>query len=63
MKELMKYLKGHEKETILAPLFKLLEALMDLLVPLVVANIINVGIENQDSASIMHISAMSKTES
>lgn len=54
MKELMKYLKGHEKETILAPLFKLLEALMDLLVPLVVANIINVGIENQDSASIMH---------
>lgn len=54
MKELMKYLKGHEKETILAPLFKLLEALMDLLVPLVVANIINVGIANHDTASIMH---------
>ena len=54
MKELMKYLKGHEKETILAPLFKLLEALMDLLVPLVVANIINVGIANHDTSSIMH---------
>ncbi len=44
MKKIVKYLKGYEKETILAPLFKMLEAFFDLLVPLVVADIIDVGI-------------------
>ena len=48
MKDLMKYFKGHEKETILAPSFKLLEALFDLLVPIVVARIINIGIAEKN---------------
>jgi ABC-type multidrug transport system fused ATPase/permease subunit len=49
MKMLMKYLDEHRKHAILAPLFKLLEALMDLCVPLVVAKIINIGIANHDT--------------
>jgi ATP-binding cassette subfamily B multidrug efflux pump len=44
MKKLAVFLKGYEKETILAPLFKMLEAFFDLLVPLVVADIIDIGI-------------------
>ena len=42
MKRLLKYLKGYEKETILAPLFKMLEATFELIVPLVVAGIVDV---------------------
>lgn len=41
MKRLLKYLKKYRKESILAPLFKLLEALMDLMVPLIVAYVID----------------------
>ena len=37
MKKLLRYLKGYEKECVLGPLFKLLEALFELFVPLVVA--------------------------
>ena len=44
LKTLWPYFKGYEKECVLAPLFKLLEALMSLLVPLVVADIIDKGI-------------------
>ena len=42
------YLKEFKKESILAPLFKLLEALFDLFVPLVIADIINNGVGNND---------------
>lgn len=48
MKRLMKYLKDYKKESILAPLFKLLEAFFELLVPLVMANIIDIGIADSD---------------
>ncbi len=48
MKSLLKFLKNYKKETILAPLFKMLEASFELFVPLVIAAIIDVGIENQD---------------
>ena len=48
MKKILVFLKDYKKESILAPLFKLLEALFDLFVPLVIANIINYGIENKD---------------
>lgn len=48
MKSLLKYLKDYKKESILAPLFKMLEASFELFIPLVVASIIDVGIENQD---------------
>lgn len=44
MKKLLVYLKDYKKETVLAPLFKLLEAFFELLVPLVMANIIDRGI-------------------
>ena len=44
MKRLLKYLADYKKESVLAPLFKLLEALLDLLVPVVVAAIIDQGI-------------------
>ena len=44
MRRLLRYLKGYEKETVLAPLFKMLEACFELLVPLVVANIVDSGI-------------------
>ncbi|MBR3039210.1 MAG: ABC transporter ATP-binding protein [Lachnospiraceae bacterium] len=44
MKHLLKYLKPYLKETILAPAFKLIEALVDLFVPLVIADIIDRGI-------------------
>ena len=53
MKHLLRQLKDYKKETILAPLFKMLEALFDLFVPLVVARIINVGIGGNDRAYII----------
>ena len=52
MKRLLKYLKDYKKETILAPFFKLLEAVFELFVPLVMANIIDVGIANSDMGYI-----------
>ena len=47
-------MKGYEKESFLAPLFKMLEATFELIVPLVVANIMDIGIKNQDNAYIWH---------
>ena len=58
MKKLLKYLKGYEKETILAPLFKMLEATFELIVPLVVAGIVDVGIPNRDTAYIWRMCAV-----
>ena len=52
MKRLMMYLKDYKKESILAPLFKLLEAFFELMVPLVMANIIDYGISNQNMGYI-----------
>ena len=52
MRKLLRFLKPYTKETILGPLFKLLEASFDLFVPLVVAQIIDVGIEGGNKAVI-----------
>ena len=52
LKYLKPFFKKYLKETILAPLFKMLEATFDLLVPLVVAKIINEGVGRQDTALI-----------
>ena len=52
MHKLMRYIKGYEKQTILAPLFKMLEACFELFVPLVVAGIIDTGIKNADTVYI-----------
>lgn len=53
MRNLLKYLKGYKKESILGPLFKLLEASFELFVPLVMAKIIDIGIKNQDIGYII----------
>ncbi len=52
MFQLLRYLKNYKKESVLAPLFKMLEACFDLLVPLVVAAIIDHGIAQRDSGYV-----------
>ena len=52
MKSLMRYLKGYEKECILSPLFKMLEATFELFVPLVMAAIIDQGIGSGNKGTI-----------
>ena len=53
MKSLLKYLKEYRKEAVLAPLFKLLEATFELIVPLVMAAIIDTGIGTQNRPYIL----------
>ena len=53
MKSLLIYLKDYKKESVLAPLFKMLEATFELLVPLVMAAVIDVGIANSDRPYIV----------
>lgn len=53
MKKLLIYLKPYTKESILSPLFKMLEALIDLFVPLVIAEIIDTGLGNSDMGYII----------
>ena len=53
MFRLLPYLKRYKKESIIGPLFKLLEACFELIVPLVMADIIDVGIKNQDIGYIL----------
>ena len=55
MKKLLIYLKDYKKESVLAPLFKMLEASFELIVPLVVTQIIDVGIANGDSGYILRM--------
>lgn len=52
MRKLVKYLKKYKKNVILGPIFKLTEAVFELIVPLVMAQIIDVGIANKDSGYI-----------
>ncbi len=58
MLKLARYLKGYEKECVLAPLFKLLEAAFQLFVPLVMATIVDDGIANNDTAYILRCGAL-----
>ena len=58
MKHLLIYLKDYKKETVLAPLFKLLEALFELFVPLVMASIIDKGIAHNDTGHIVKLGAV-----
>ena len=53
MKKLLKYMKGYGKECVLGPLFKLLEASFELLIPLVVAGIVDTGIERGDRGYVV----------
>jgi ATP-binding cassette, subfamily B, multidrug efflux pump len=58
MLKLARYLKGYEKECVLAPLFKLLEAAFQLFVPLVMATIVDDGIANNDTGYILRCGAL-----
>ena len=53
MKKILKYLKGYEKQCVLGPLFKLLEATFELFIPLVVASIVDTGIGSGDRGYIV----------
>ena len=55
MKKLLVYLKEYKKESILGPLFKLLEASFELIVPLVMAAIIDTGVADQNRSYIMRM--------
>ena len=58
MKRLLVYLKDYKKESILAPLFKMLEASFELFVPLVVADMIDTGISHKDGGYILRMGAL-----
>lgn len=58
MKRLLKFLVNYKKELILGPFFKLLEAIFELIVPVVMANIIDNGIGNNDSSYILKMSGV-----
>ena len=55
MWKLLKYMKAYKKEAVCAPLFKLLEALFELFVPLVMAKIIDIGIAQGDRPYIVRM--------
>ena len=58
MKMIMRFLKDYKKECVLAPLFKMLEAIFELFVPLVVSSVIDKGIVNADKGYIMQMCFM-----
>lgn len=55
MKKILYFLKDYKKESILAPLFKMLEAMFELIVPLVMAAIIDVGIADRDKSYVIRM--------
>ena len=55
MKKLIRYLNDYKKESIIGPLFKLLEACFELIVPLIMADIIDIGIKNRDLPYILRM--------
>ena len=58
MKNLLKFLKNYKKELIFGPFFKLLEAIFELIVPVVMAKIIDNGIGNNDSSYVLKMSGL-----
>lgn len=58
MKRLLPFLSGYKKESVIGPLFKLLEATFELIVPLIMAQIIDVGIKQQDIPYIWKMGAI-----
>lgn len=53
MRKLLKYLRNYKKESVIGPLFKMTEAVFELLVPIVMAKIVDVGIKNRDMHYVM----------
>ena len=62
MKKLLVFLRDYKKESVLAPLFKLLEASFELFVPLVMAKIIDVGIGTGDNSYVLKDGSAQKQE-
>ncbi len=58
MTKLIKYLGNYKKESVIGPLFKLLEACFELIVPLIMARIIDVGIKNRDMTYILQMGSV-----
>lgn len=58
MRKLLKYLNDYKKESIIGPLFKLLEACFELAVPLIMANMIDIGIRNKDMSYILKMGSI-----
>lgn len=58
MKRLLQYMMNYKKESILGPLFKMLEASFELFVPLVVASMVDVGIANRDVGYVMKMGGL-----
>ena len=58
MKKLLKYLKNYKKELVFGPFFKLLEAVFELIVPVVMAKMIDNGIGNNDSGYIFRMGGL-----
>ena len=58
MKKLFRFLTNYKKELIFGPFFKLLEAIFELIVPVVMAKIIDQGIGNNDSGYILRMSGL-----
>ena len=58
MKRLLGYMKRYRRESIIAPLFKMLEASFEFFVPLVVASMIDIGIRGQDGAYILKMGGL-----
>ena len=54
MKSLLVYLKNYKKESFFAPLFKMLEAIFELIVPLVVSSVIDNGILRNDYRKVLY---------
>ena len=60
MKKILYFLKDYKKESILAPLFKMLEATFELIIPLVMAAIIDVGIAGSDKSYVIRMCLVSE---
>ena len=58
MKKLFRYFEGYKRHLILGPLFKLAEAVLELLVPLVMADIIDTGVSRGDTGYIIQRGAL-----
>ena len=56
--KILRFLKNYKKESLLAPLFKMMEAIFDLLVPLVVARIIDDGIRRGDTTDVLQMGGL-----
>ena len=58
MFKLLRFMKGYKKESILGPFFKMLEVVFELMVPLIVANIVDIGIKGENTAYIFKMSLL-----